>query len=223
MQDINLLRPQIERQQKVAKTRGRYSFYITFSILAIIIITGIIFSLKFYISRQTKSLDSQIQSLNQEVSEVKNIEDSINNFNSIIAQLKNVDKTKIIWSMIYDNIAKSTPTDVALTQVVLVSAVTSTSGQAASSSTSSTASKTTSTATASKLKITGVTASRRSIALFAYKLQKIGGNFVTVDIISTKKAATTSQAPTTPGTPTAPATTSEIVDFEINISLKATP
>ncbi|MCX6811583.1 MAG: hypothetical protein NT039_02745 [Candidatus Berkelbacteria bacterium] len=215
MHDINLLRPLIEQEQKRAQSKGRYSFYITFTVILIIIIAGAIFGAKFLLVSQSNSLDPQISSLEKDVSEVKSTEDKINNFNNIISQLKNVDKNKFTWSSIYDNIAKSTPTDVKLDKVSLVTTAATGSSTAASSSTAATAAS-------SKLKITGQTKSRRSIALFQYKLQKVGGNFVTVDIISSKK--TQAQIAATSGTEAASSQatkTEEKIDFEIDISLKS--
>ena len=214
MHDINLLRPLIEQEQETAKSRGRSGFYITFTIILILLIAGVIFGGKFYLSYQSKTLDAQITSLKKDTAEIQGIEDNINNFNSAITQLKGLDKNKLVWSAVYDNIAKSTPSNVKLNQVALTSATASASA-AANTQKSSTAATSTST---SKLKITGEAKSRRAIALFADKLQKIGGNFTTVDIISSKKTeATTNQSA---GGETAPTSAEEKIDFEINISLK---
>lgn len=212
MHDINLLRPLIEQEQETAKSRGRLSFYITFTIILIIFISGVIFGVKFYFLYQSRALDSQITNLKKDTAEVKSIEDNINNFNNVITQLKELDKNKFVWSTVYDNIAKSTPADIKLNQVSLTSA---TASAAASSQKSSTAAAP---AATSKLKITGVTKSRRAIALFADKLQKIGGNFTTVDIISSKKTEATANQ--SAGGETATTSAEEKIDFEINISLK---
>jgi len=208
MNDINLLRPLQEQEHTVAKTRGKNSFYISITIIILIIISVVIFGAKFFLSSQSQTLDSKISGLEREVAEVKSIEDEINNFNNTISQLKGVDKNKITWSTIYDNIAKSTPVDVMLTQVSLISSAASGSSTASSSSTAATLAN-------SKLKITGITKSRRSVALFQSKLQQVGGNFATVDIISSKESQTqTTTAATTTGA------TEAKIDFEINISLK---
>jgi Tfp pilus assembly protein PilN len=205
MHDINLLRPVIEHEREVAGERARYSFYITFTVILILTVTLAVFGARFSISTQNKSLDSQISSLECDVSEVESTEDNINNFNNTITQLKNLDKNKFTWSLIYDNIAKSTPYDIKLTQVSLITSGGSTSTSASGGSSGAQAS------TANqKLKITGETKSRRSVALFQDKLQKIGGSFVVVDIISSKK---------TEGD--AVKNQQEKIDFEINISLKA--
>lgn len=217
MHDINLLRPLIEQEQEIAKSRGRSGFYITFTIILLIIITSVIFGARLLLLSQSKSLDSRISSLERDLSDVKSMEDKINNFNNTISKLKSLDKTKLSWSQVYDNIAKSTPADVELNQVALVSTAATSSAAASSSSTSKTSSSST-TATSQKLKITGIAKSRRSIALFQYKLQKVGGNFVSVDIISSKKTetqTTTTETGTTQGT-------EEKIDFEINITLKST-
>jgi Tfp pilus assembly protein PilN len=232
MNDINLLRPLILQQQEKAQSRGRSSFYITFTIILLLIIAGVIFGTKFYLSSQSKSLDSQISSSERDLSDVKSIEDKINTFNTTITQLKSLDKNKLTWSTIYDNIAKSTPSDVQLTQVTLVStAATGAAANTASSSSQSIASASAS----SKLKIVGVSKSRRSIALFQDKLQKVGGNFVTVDIISSKEITSSQTASTTnqltpeeeaakvaagKGTTQAASATAS-VDFEIDITLKS--
>lgn len=206
MHDINLLRPLIEQEQETAKSRGRLSFYITFTIILLLLIFGLIFGTKFYLIYQAKTLDQEIASLKKDTAEVQGIEDNINNFNSTITKLKSLDKNKLTWSTIYDNIAKSTPADIKLNQVSLTSA---TASAAASSQKSSTAAAP---AATSKLKITGVTKSRRAIALFADKLQKIGGNFTTVDIISSKKTEATATGTEVSG--------ETKIDFEINVNLK---
>lgn len=219
MNDINLLRPLIEQEEEKAKSRGHLGFYITLVIIILLIVSGTIFGLKFIFSSQAKSLDSQISALERDVSEVKSTEEKINNFNSTISKLKSLDKNKLSWSSIYDNIAKSTPGDVQLSQVGLIS--TTAAGSSTSSSSSSTTSGSSATATAAglKLKITGDAKSRRAIALFQYKLQKLGGNFVSVDIISTKKNETQTQG--TAGTGQATAQTGATINFELNISLKS--
>lgn len=219
MNDINLLRPLQEQQQSVAKSRGKNSFYITFTIILLIIISVVIFGAKFLLSSQSKTLDSQISSLERDVGEVKSTEDKINNFNSTIAKLKSLDKINLNWSQVYDNIAKSTPADVKLNQVTQVT--TTASGGTTTNTSSTSASPSPSAAAAKlKLKITGEAKSERAIALFQYKLQKVGGSFVTVDIISTQKSAAT--ATTSPG----PGTTSQLqasgnIKFEIDIALKS--
>ncbi|TSC90551.1 MAG: hypothetical protein CEN92_458 [Candidatus Berkelbacteria bacterium Licking1014_96] len=207
MRDINLLRPLIEQEQEVAKSRGRFGFYITFTIILVLFITGLIFGTKFYLLYQAKALNSQKADLEKDTAEVQSIEDNINNFNNTITQLGSLDQNKLAWSTIYDNIAKSTPAEVKLNQVTLVSATANAAATAGSQSKSSTSAAPTS---ASKLKITGEAKSRRAIALFADKLQKIGGNFTTVDIISSKK---------TEATTTTSTNTEEKIDFEINVSL----
>ena len=212
MHDINLLRPLIEQEQETAKSRGRSGFYITFTIILILFITGIIFGAKFYLLYQSKTLDSQKTILGKDTAEVQGIEDNINNFNSTITQLKSLDKNKLVWSALYDNIAKSTPADLKLNQVSLTSATASAAANTQKSSTAATPAST------SKLKITGVAKSRRVIALFQYKLQKVGGNFVTVDIISSKK--TEANANQSAGGETTSTSTEEKTDFEINITLK---
>lgn len=216
MHDINLLRPLIEQQQEKAKARGHMGFYITLFIIILFIVSGMIFGLKFVLSSQAKSLDTQISTLEKDVSEVKSTEEKINTFNSTIAKLKSLDKNKLSWSSIYDNIAKSTPTDIKLSQVGLVSTAATGSSTSSSSSSSASGSSTTSQTPSLKLKITGEAKSRRAIALFQYKLQKVGGNFVTVDIISSQKTETT----TTTTQEQQPKT--EAINFEINISLKST-
>lgn len=212
MHDINLLRPLIEQEQKTARSRGRSGFYITFTLILLLLIFGLIFGAKFYLIYQAKTLDQEIASLKKDTAEVQGIEDNINNFNSVITQLKGLDKNKFVWSTVYDNIAKSTPADIKLNQVSLTSA---TASAAASSQKSSTAAAP---AATSKLKITGVTKSRRAIALFADKLQKIGGNFTTVDIISSKKTEATANQ--SAGGETATTSAEEKIDFEINVNLK---
>lgn len=231
MQEINLLRPLIEQSQEIAKSRGRYSFYITFTLIVLISITTIILGAKFYLSAQKKSLTAKKASLERDLSEVKQIEDNINDFNNAISQLKSVDKNKALWSTVYDNIAKSTPQDIKLTQV----------SQVTGTKTATTTASNTAAAAAIKLKITGETKSRRSIALFAYKLQKISPSFVAVEIISSKRteSQTTQTSNLTPEELAAKAagyqaagkaggevtnnstTTEEKIDFEINLSLKS--
>ena len=216
MNDINLLRPLLEQEQTVAKSRGKNSFYITFTIILLIIISVVIFGAKFLLSNQSKTLDSQISSLERDVGEVKSTEDKINNFNITIAKLKSLDKTNLNWSQVYENIAKSTPSDVKLNQVTLMT--TTASGSTTTNTSSTSASPSPSAAAAKlKLKITGEAKSERAIALFQYKLQKVGGSFVTVDIISTQKSAAT---PTTsPSATNQPQATGNI-NFEIDIALK---
>ena len=216
MNDINLLRPLIEQEQVIAKSRGKNSFYITFTIILLIIISVVIFGAKFLLSNQSKTLDSKISSLERDVGEVKSTEDKINNFNSTIAKLKSLDKTNLNWSQVYENIAKSTPSDVKLNQVTLMT--TTASGSTTTNTSSTSASPSPSAAAAKlKLKITGEAKSERAIALFQYKLQKVGGSFVTVDIISTQKSAAT---PTTsPSATNQPQATGNI-NFEIDIALK---
>jgi Tfp pilus assembly protein PilO len=216
MNDINLLRPLQEQEQSIAKSRGKNSFYITFTIILLIIISVVIFGAKFLLSNQSKTLDSQISSLERDVGEVKSTEDKINNFNITIAKLKSLDKTNLNWSQVYENIAKSTPSDVKLNQVTLMT--TTASGSTTTNTSSTSASPSPSAAAAKlKLKITGEAKSERAIALFQYKLQKVGGSFVTVDIISTQKSAAT---PTTsPSATNQPQATGNI-NFEIDIALK---
>lgn len=173
MHDINLLRPLIEQEEALAKSRGRFSFYITFTLILILLIAALIFGAKFYLSSQTKILDEKISMLERDVIEVKKTEEKINNFNNIITQLEELDKNKISWSALYENLAKSTPTNIKLDQVTMVSSST------ASSSTTS----------APKLKITGETKSRRAIALLADKLTKVSGSFLNVEIISSQKTS----------------------------------
>ena len=170
------------------------SFYITFTVILILLIAVLIFGAKFYLSSQAKILDEKISVLEEDVVEVQKTEEKINNFNNIITQLEGLNKNKISWSALYENLAKSTPADIKLNQVVMVS--------------SSTASS--STASASKLKITGEAKSRRAIALLADKLSRIGGSFASVEIISSQK---TSASQGTAGQP-------EKINFEINITLK---
>lgn len=226
MHDINLLRPLIQQDQEKAKSRGRLSFYITFTIILVLLITGVIFGAKFYLLNQGKSLDTQISNAEKDLKEVKEIEDKINAYNSAISQLKSLDKNKKVWSEIYSQIAKCTPADIELTQVVLVTNQTTGGSSNASSSAAG--------ASASiKLKITGISKSRRSIALFQEKLQKAGGNFTTVDIISSKEQATpTPSASSNPeieaykasagatGGAVQAASTEGKADFEIDITLK---
>jgi Tfp pilus assembly protein PilO len=218
MNDINLLRPLQEQEQTVAKSRGKNSFYITFTIILLVVISVVIFGSKFLLSSQSKTLDSQISSLERDVGEVKSTEDKINNFNSTIAKLKSLDKINLNWSQVYDNIAKSTPADVKLNQVTQVT--TTASGGTTTNTSSTSASPSPSAAAAKlKLKITGEAKSERAIALFQYKLQKVGGSFVTVDIISTQKSAATATTSPSPGTTSQPQAAGNI-KFEIDIALK---
>jgi|SRR3972149_8400060 len=195
MHDINLLRPLIEQEQEVAKSRGRMSFYITFTIILLLLISSLIFGAKFYLNSESRSLDSKISTLEKEVSEVEKTEEKIKSFNETTNQIKNLDKTKISWSALYDNLAKSTPTDIKLNQVAL--AATTASSSAA--------------ATSPKLKITGEAKSRRAIALLADKLSRINGNFLSVEIISSQKTIPSQEEG---------ASQPEKIDFEINITLK---
>ena len=195
MHDINLLRPLIEQEQEVAKSRGRMSFYITFTIILLLLISSLIFGAKFYLNSESRSLDSKILTLEKEVSEVEKTEEKIKSFNETTNQIKNLDKTKISWSALYDNLAKSTPTDIKLNQVAL--AATTASSSAA--------------ATSPKLKITGEAKSRRAIALLADKLSRINGNFLSVEIISSQKTIPSQEEG---------ASQPEKIDFEINITLK---
>lgn len=216
MNDINLLRPLIEQEQAIAKSRGKNSFYITFTIILLIIISVVIFGAKFLLSNQSKTLDSQISSLERDVGEVKSTEDQINNFNSTIAKLKSLNKTNLNWSQVYDNIAKSTPADVKLDQVTLVT--TTASGSAINTSSTSASPSPSAAAANLKLRITGEAKSERAIALFQYKLQKVGGSFTTVDIISTQKTTATTASPS-PGAASQSQSSGDI-KFEINIALK---
>lgn len=217
MNDINLLRPLLEQEQVVAKSRGKNSFYITFTIILLVIISVVIFGAKFILSSQSKTLDSQISSLERDVGEIKSTEDKIKNFNDTITKLKSFDKNNLNWSLVYDNIAKSTPSDVKLDQVTLVT--TTASGSTATNTSSTSASPSPSAAAAkSKLRITGEAKSERAIALFQYKLQKVGGNFVCVDIISSKK--TEAQSTQTQTTQLTPEEAEATINFEINITLK---
>ena len=195
MHDINLLRPLIEQEQEVAKSRGRMSFYITFTIILLLLISSLIFGAKFYLNSESRSLDSKISTLEKEVSEVEKTEEKIKSFNETTNQIKNLDKTKISWSALYDNLAKSTPTDIKLNQVAL--AATTASSSAA--------------ATSPKLKITGEAKSRRAIALLADKLSRINGNFLSVEIISSQKTIPSQEEGVSQP---------EKIDFEINITLK---
>lgn len=216
MNDINLLRPLIEQEQTVAKSRGKNSFYISFTIILLVIISVVVFGAKLILSSQSKTLDSQISSLERDVGEIKSTEDKIKNFNDTITKLKSFDKNNLNWSLVYDNIAKSTPSDVKLDQITLVT--TTASGSTATNTSSTSASPSpTAAAAKSKLRITGEAKSERSIALFQYKLQKVGGSFVTVDIISTQKSAA---APTTSPSATNQPQAAGNINFEINITLK---
>ncbi len=97
MHDINLLRPLIEQEQELAKSRSRTNFYITFTAILILLIAGIIFGSKFYLLHQAKTLEAKKTALENETAEVKGIEESINNFNSIIAQLGSLNENKFLW------------------------------------------------------------------------------------------------------------------------------
>lgn len=210
MHDINLLRPLIEQEKEQAKSKGRFGFYLSFTIILLLLIFGLIFGTKFYLIYQAKTLDQEIAGLKKDTAQVQGIEDNINNFNSTIAKLKGLDKNKLTWSIIYDNIAKSTPPDIKLNQVAIIS---STASASAASSTQIKSPTSTSIASAAKLKITGETKSRRAIALFVYKLQKLSDNFAVIEIISSKKTGAEAGETETGG---------EIkIDFEINVSLKS--
>lgn len=211
MQDINLLKPVIEQEQAISKSRTRSSLYITLAVILLLVITAVVFGAKFLLASQGKSYDEQISTLTKDTSEVQSTEDKINNFNAAVAQLKNLNTSKLLWSNIYDNIAKCTPEDIMLTQVTLVSTAAGSSSTANSSQSSSL------TTANNKIKITGETKSRRSVALLQYKLQKIA-NFSAVDIVSSKETQTQTTSQTTEQ-PAESSTTK--IDFEINISLKS--
>lgn len=196
MADINLLRPVIEEKRKGAKTKARLGFYITFAIVLFVLVTGAIFGARFSLSGKNKQLDNEISSLENQLGETREIEEKIREFNTIVNQIKGLEKDKVLWSEIYKTIAGDTPSEIKLTKVSL---------------TTSTGKGVTATAEASKLKITGETLSRRAVALFQDKLEKSGGDFFKIDIISSKK---------TEETGTEGQVKSETIDFEISISLK---
>jgi hypothetical protein len=205
MQDINLLRPLIKTTEREQKKKKTQSFYVSLLIITILVMSVIVFGARIFLSSYANSLDSQISNLQKDAAEADQIENNIQSYNNAIAQLNTIIKGQLSWPQLYDNIAKSTPSDIKLNQVTFVASTGSTSTGTSSSSS----------AGSGKLKITGETKSRRSIALLQYKLLKTGNNFASVDIISSQKSTSGTQ---TSGQEQAPA--GEKIDFEINITLK---
>lgn len=196
MQEINLLRPVVEEKKKRAKIRARITSYVALAVIFLLLISGSIIGVRIFLSAQGKSLDQKISNLDQQIGENKQVEENILKFNRIIDQITKLQQEKIAWSEIYKTIANDTPADIRLTKVSL--------SQAVSKNTASSNSP-------GVLQITGDTKSRRSIALFADKLEQSGGDFVNVSIISSKKTENKNAEGDV---------ASETTDFEININLK---
>lgn len=189
MAEINLLRSFLTEKSEKSRRRTTYNIYITFIVFILLAIAVFIFWSRFYLSSQNNNLSKEIAGLEEKTKKAQEIKDQTRIFNNIMSQTSSLEKKEIPWKGVYEKIAESTPANI---QLVKVSSVGATS-------------KTKTATTSNKLKITGITKTRRDIALFQEKLQKNSEKFADVEIVSSKESSTAGQTS---------------IDFEIEISLK---
>ena len=143
---INLIPPKLKKERKERKTTALFFTFLTFYLILFCILSAVIYLADTYIKKSLSNMDVQIAEETLKANNYKDVEANIKLVNGKLDSIKKEETSKIYWSKILDELARSTPENA---QIKILS--------------SSTENK--------SLNITGDAASRRDIAKLKDKME----------------------------------------------------
>ena len=119
MQSINLI-PQQEVQEQTQVKAVTLSTWISLAVLLIIgSIAGFDFYRSYNLKAQTKSIETEITGLRQQISTMANVEVNARNLDKKFTTLKDIFANRMLYSSLATEVAKRTPTGIIMDSMTL--------------------------------------------------------------------------------------------------------